>query len=74
MSKIFKSRYGVDLKSFLVKKVLLDPARRERAQTDREGTWMEIMRGPLREFAEPSHWKGQTFYEDYLRKFRDECK
>ena len=73
MTKLWKAvhhKENLPLKSFMVKKILLDPARRDRAQADKKGTWMEIMTGPLKKFAKLEKWDNDWFnYEKRLKLF-----
>ena len=73
MSKIWKSRFPkANFKSYMVKKLLLDPARRERAQADRKAAWLELMNGPLKEFAQRS--MSEEEYRGNIQMFLDHCK
>ena len=71
MAKIFKFRHQVPLKSYAVKKVLLDPAMLKRANADPAATWLEMMKGPLRKMAQGS--KDNDAYDYALTTFYSLC-
>ena len=62
MTKIWKAHFGGHFKSYAVKKLLLDPSRREHARESRDNAFRELMLGPLRGQANP-RGDGETYFK-----------
>ena len=74
MTKIWKARFpAANFKSYTVKKLLLDPARRHSAQTDRKAAWEELM-AVLQEYASKGMSEEEGEYARNIQMFLEQCK